>query len=102
MQVLLWILLFALVSIRVGLPPLINIRILSINVGPPWSWDEPSAWLILAWIFSIALAIAGMGIPGDLPLVLPLLEIQRQDERRFFRAGQRDSGLVATVGGGRP
>lgn len=58
LHVLLWILLAALVSIRISVPPAINIRILSINVSPPWE-PVPTPWLTPVWILSILLAIAG-------------------------------------------
>ena len=62
LQVLLWLLLMALVSVRISLPPAINIRILSINVGRSWIGNAPSPWLMLTWILSVILAIAGAWI----------------------------------------
>jgi hypothetical protein len=62
LQVLLWLLLMALVSVRISLPPAIHIGIVNINVPPPWTWNAPSPWLILAWILSVILAIAGAWI----------------------------------------
>jgi hypothetical protein len=62
LQVLLWALLIALVGVQVTLPPVINLRIVSINASPPWVRHAPLAWLISAWILSIVLAIAGAWI----------------------------------------
>jgi len=58
----LWLLLMALVSVKIPLPPAIHIRILCICVSPPWIGNAPSPWLMLAWILSVILAIAGAWI----------------------------------------
>jgi len=62
LQVLLWALLMALMGIGISLPPAIHIRILSIDVSPPWGWSAPSPWLTLAWILSVILAIAAVWV----------------------------------------
>ena len=59
LEVLGWVLLFALSSVRSPLPTAIHVNILSINVPPPWSTDAPSSWQTPAWILSVILAIAG-------------------------------------------
>jgi hypothetical protein len=64
LEALLWILLLALVGIGNWLPPGVHIRILSIDVSPPWSGNAPSPWLVLAWILFVILAIAGAWIFG--------------------------------------
>jgi len=94
LQVLLWLLLMALVSVRISLPLAINIRILSINVGRSWIGNAPSPWLMLAWILSVILAIAGAWIFAGPAAVLPPFEIQRRYESRFFGPWRTDSGLV--------
>jgi hypothetical protein len=58
--VLVWLLLAALVSINVSLPPSIAVRIVSFNISLPWHPNVPSPGLILAWILSVILAIAGV------------------------------------------
>ena len=52
----------ALMGIGISLPPAIHIRILSIDVSPPWGWSAPSPWLTLAWILSVILAIAAVWV----------------------------------------
>ena len=59
---LLWALLMALVGLGISLPPAIHIRILSIDVSPPWGWDAPSPWMTLVWILSVILSIAGVWV----------------------------------------
>lgn len=62
MSVLLWMIVVALVSVRISLPPAIQIRIVSINFPGPWLWSHISTPMVLAWAASVALAIAGAWI----------------------------------------
>lgn len=52
----------ALVGVGISLPLAIHTRFVSINVSPPWIWHAQPPWLILAWILSAILAIAGVWI----------------------------------------
>ncbi len=55
-------LLIALVGIKISLPPAVNIRILSINVSPPWLLHTSSPGLTLVWTLWFILAMAGAWI----------------------------------------
>jgi len=85
----------ALVSVRISLPPAIHIGIVNFNVPPPWTWDAPPPWLILAWILSVILAIAGAWIfAGACRWFCRYLRFSDDTKSRFFRPGRTDSGLV--------
>jgi len=58
LEVLAWILLLALVSVQITLPPLIHVRILSIDLSPRWI-GSGNGWLLSIWILSIGLGLAG-------------------------------------------
>jgi hypothetical protein len=59
LQVLVWLVLAALVNIKIGLPPPagIHLRILSVNI--PWHTDAAPQLALLTLVFSLILAIAG-------------------------------------------
>jgi len=88
--------LIALVGIRMALPPAIGIhlRILGIHLGPTSGPGGTSPWLILAWVLSLALTLAGAWPGGGLPLVLPRPEIQRRLDGRLLGPGRAGRWLV--------
>jgi hypothetical protein len=59
LEVILWLVLMSLVSIRISLPPAVNIRILSFEFDPPWILGTNPAWLTAVWMLAIGLALAG-------------------------------------------
>ncbi len=62
-QVIVWMLLLALVSFRITLPPYVKVSMVRIDLGPPWSWPGGApVWVFLVWIAAIFLAIAGAWI----------------------------------------
>ena len=60
MQVLLWLLLFALFSMRLSLPPGFEINWVNLNFSPDWLHGWSSPWLVGAWTVALLLGIAGV------------------------------------------
>jgi uncharacterized membrane protein YjgN (DUF898 family) len=60
LQVLAWLLLAALVSVRVTLPPAIRLSHVRVDFTPPWVTGASTSGLMVAWLLSIVLAIAGV------------------------------------------
>jgi hypothetical protein len=58
LEVLGWLVLFALVSVRVSIGPGINVNL--VKISPPWLMSFSAPWLVAAWILSILLAITGV------------------------------------------
>jgi hypothetical protein len=58
LQVVVWMLLLVLVSVRISLPPYVRIGVVVVNVSPPWSWASAPEWVII-WVVAILVALGG-------------------------------------------
>jgi hypothetical protein len=58
LQVLVWMLLLLLVSVRISLPPYVRIGVVVVNVAPPWSRANAPALMVI-WIVAVLVALAG-------------------------------------------
>jgi hypothetical protein len=62
LQVLVWMLLLVLVSLKITLPPYVQVGIVNVNIPPPWTWPNVSGWEVVLWMAAIMLAVAGAWI----------------------------------------